>query len=57
MMKSVISFFYSVMLKYKKEVKMMKNVVYHGSSNGNIEKLKAHKSTHQKNVFMQQTIK
>lgn len=29
----------------------MKNIVYHGSSNGNIEVLKAHKSTHQKNCI------
>lgn len=35
----------------------MKSVVYHGSPTGDIKEIKAHISTHEKNVFMQQTIK
>lgn len=35
----------------------MNKFVYHGSPNGNIELLTAHKSTHQKIVYMQQIAK
>lgn len=35
----------------------MPKIVYHGSPNGNIKELLAHKGTHQKIVYMEQKTK